>query len=137
MYIILPSREWTNTRPVTAMTIRSHRLTNSTRISAFVLAARHGSTATATSRAPRSISSVARPYAFHIGVAWAGKMADLHERRSCVPFSPDSPIGMWRDRILSEHTIPASQRPKKDPGEDFFYVQEVQVPLCRHIVVCH
>ncbi|RDB21375.1 Protein phosphatase PTC7 fig [Hypsizygus marmoreus] len=74
-------------------------------------------------------SSVAfpRPYTFHMGASWAGKVNGL----SGVPNNPfpvDSAVGAWRDHMLA--------RPKaangKDPGQDFFYVQDMrnQSRLC-------
>lgn len=68
----------------------------------------------------RSLATLApRPYTFHIAASWAGKAE--HGRIRKVPFPPDTPIGAWRDKMLS--------RPKPvynhDAGEDFFFIQEV------------
>ena len=68
----------------------------------------------------RSLATLApRPYTFHIAASWAGKAEDRRIRK--VPFPPDTPIGTWRDKMLS--------RPKSaynhDAGEDFFFIQEV------------
>lgn len=72
---------------------------------------------------PRSLSSVARPYTFHIGASWAGKPkggALLH-----APWPADGLIGAWRD-----HTLARSHTPKaRDAGEDFFFIQEVRPTL--------
>lgn len=82
----------------------------------------------------RHISTVPRPYKFHIGASWAGKPAERGRKPlDTVPFTPDSPIGAWRDATLSRPKSVAS----KDAGEDFFYVQEVSF-LCmiRSIYSC-
>jgi hypothetical protein len=68
----------------------------------------------------RSLATLApRPYTFHIAASWAGKAEDRRIRK--VPFPQDTPIGVWRDKMLS--------RPKSvynhDAGEDFFFIQEV------------
>ena len=55
-------------------------------------------------------------YTFHIGTSWAAKPNDPLVR-SRAPFPPDTVIGAWRDRMIA--------RRKMDPGEDFFFVQEV------------
>jgi hypothetical protein len=60
-----------------------------------------------------------RPYTFHIGTCWAAKPDDIHVLRSRSPFPPDTVIGSWRDRMLGCR--------KRDPGEDFFFVQEASV----------
>jgi hypothetical protein len=117
----------------TAMTIRCLRRANATRVSSLLLATSHGSTTGVSCRASHTTSSIARPYTFHFGVAWAGKTTDTSERELFVPFPPDSPIGVWRDQNLSrwQRTNLAAWRPKnlKTPGEDFFYVQEVRFSL--------
>lgn len=69
----------------------------------------------------RSLATLApRPYTFHIAASWAGKAE--HGRIRKVPFPPDTPIGAWRDKMLS--------RPKPvynhDAGEDFFFIQEMR-----------
>ena len=56
------------------------------------------------------------PYSFHIGTSWAAKPDDPLVLRSRSPFPPDTVVGSWRDRMLTSS--------KKDPGEDFFFVQE-------------
>ena len=57
------------------------------------------------------------PYTFHIGTSCAAKPDDPLVLRSRSPFPSDTIIGTWRDRTLA--------RKKKDPGEDFFFVQQV------------
>jgi len=69
----------------------------------------------------RFMSSMPRPYTFHIGASWAGKPVDAG-RSPSVPFPPDSPIGSWRVHTLSRPEAVLS----KDAGEDFFYVQEMR-----------
>jgi len=72
-----------------------------------------------------SSSSLPRPYRFHVGASWAGKPPDPKDGRGKLKsssFSADSPIGAWRDHVLS--------RPKGTAGthigEDFYYVQEMR-----------
>ena len=61
-----------------------------------------------------------RPYTFHIGASWAGKLDDDLKRIKAA-FPPDTVIGTWRDKTLSR---PKAVR-SRDAGEDFFFVQEV------------
>jgi protein phosphatase PTC7 len=68
------------------------------------------------------MSSMTRPYTFHIGASWAGKPADSNKIPK-VPFPPESLIGNWRDKTLS---LPKAAG-TKDAGEDFFFVQEVSL----------
>lgn len=69
----------------------------------------------------RSLATLApRPYTFHIAASWAGKVEDHRIRK--VPFPPDTPIGSWRDKMLSR---PKSAYNNNDAGEDFFFIQEV------------
>ncbi|KAH9901361.1 protein serine/threonine phosphatase 2C [Cubamyces lactineus] len=71
----------------------------------------------------RSYSSLPRPYRFHVGASWAGKPHDPRGPRvKSSPFPPDSPIGKWRDQMLSKPNTPAG----KHIGEDFFYVQDMR-----------
>jgi len=69
------------------------------------------------------LSTVTRPYAFHIGVSWAGKPHQTSDSGFKIPFPSDGLIGSWRDQTLA--------RPKAikstDAGEDFFFVQEVRL----------
>ncbi|EPQ58129.1 hypothetical protein GLOTRDRAFT_110039 [Gloeophyllum trabeum ATCC 11539] len=70
----------------------------------------------------RSISTLPRPYRFHIGTSWAGKPRDPRVKRVKSSFPPDSSILKWKEEELRRlHKATWS----KDPGEDFFYVQEV------------
>lgn len=68
-----------------------------------------------------------RAYAFHVGVSWHGKPADMRRDLPKASWPPNNPIGAWRDEVL--------KRPKgvnsKDAGEDFFYVQSVSL-LCSY-----
>lgn len=71
----------------------------------------------------RHVSSMLRPYKFHIGASWAGKPPDRDRKTlKTEPFAADSVIGAWRDKTLSRPKAASS----KDAGEDFFYVQEVR-----------
>jgi protein phosphatase PTC7 len=68
-----------------------------------------------------TVTSLSRPYAFHIAASWAGKPNRQLDPRFQIPFPSEGPIGSWRDKTLS--------RPKAvksvDAGEDFLFVQEV------------
>ena len=76
------------------------------------------------------MSSLPRPYRFHVGASWAGKPANPRDRKVITaPFPKDHPVAVWRDHVLS--------RPNgingKQIGEDFFYIQEVRVHAkCTH-----
>jgi len=71
------------------------------------------------------LSTVTRPYTFHIGVSWAGKPHRNPDSGFKIPFPSDGLIGSWRDQTLA--------RPKAikstDAGEDFFFVQEVRLSM--------
>jgi hypothetical protein len=80
----------------------------------------------------RQLSTPApRPYYFHVGASWAGKPPEEPRARRRKPkpaalagsgFAPDSPLGRWKSELLASF----GEGPKmRDPGEDFFYVQEV------------
>ncbi|KAI1795899.1 protein serine/threonine phosphatase 2C [Ganoderma leucocontextum] len=72
---------------------------------------------------PSSSSSLPRPYRFHVGASWAGKPHDPRGPRvKSTPFSPDSPVGKWRDASLSRPNAAAG----KHIGEDFFYIQDMR-----------
>lgn len=71
------------------------------------------------------MSSIHRPFTFHIGASWAGKPAD-GTKVPKVPFPSNSLVGAWRDHTLS---WPKAVR-SDDAGEDFFYVQEVRFFEC-------
>lgn len=79
----------------------------------------------------RNYSSLPRPYRFHVGASWAGKPHDPRGPRvKTSPFPADSPIGKWRDTILSRPNAPAGTH----IGEDFFYVQDVSIYVhARHL----
>lgn len=78
----------------------------------------------------RSMSTFPRrPYTFHIGASWAGKPTSGNEMKK-IPFPGDSPIGIWRDQMLSR-TVPGAipneaTKWAPDAGEDFFYVTEMK-----------
>ncbi|KIY44413.1 hypothetical protein FISHEDRAFT_77610 [Fistulina hepatica ATCC 64428] len=56
------------------------------------------------------------PYTFHVGVSWSGLHAPMQ------PFPSDHPIGRWRDKVISRwKSVPGT-----DPGEDFWFVQEMK-----------
>lgn len=68
----------------------------------------------------RSVSTLSHPYRFHTGASWAGKPIDSqHKRLKVTPWPKDSPVGRWRDHVLSRSD-------GKHIGEDFFYIQEVR-----------
>lgn len=69
----------------------------------------------------RLMSTLPRPYTFHIGASWAGK-AEEQTRLKKVPFPADGLLGTWRDQTLARPKAVKSQ----DAGEDFFYIQEVR-----------
>ncbi|KAI0336514.1 protein serine/threonine phosphatase 2C [Cubamyces sp. BRFM 1775] len=99
---------------------------NSSCAATFVRSASRTSVASAGPKHVRAYSSLPRPYRFHVGASWAGKPHDPRGPRvKTSPFPPDSPIGKWRDQMLSKPNAPAG----KHIGEDFFYVQDL-VTLC-------
>ncbi|KAF8910939.1 hypothetical protein CPB84DRAFT_1762936, partial [Gymnopilus junonius] len=69
-----------------------------------------------------------RPYTFHIGASWAGKPDYDTPELKKVPFSPDTLIGSWRDRTLSRNSKGKVGKQALEPGEDFFFIQDVRVP---------
>ncbi|KAH9951240.1 protein serine/threonine phosphatase 2C [Amylocystis lapponica] len=72
----------------------------------------------------RSVSSLPRPYRFHIGASYAGKPPDPQSRRlKTKSFAPDSEIGRWRDKTLAKYESAAAD---DHIGEDFFYVQDMR-----------
>jgi hypothetical protein len=73
----------------------------------------------------RLMSSLARPYRFHMGASWMGKPSAPNETRLNVPFPPQSHIGKWRDQVLSR----MKESSRRDAGEDFLYIQEVRMYL--------
>jgi protein phosphatase PTC7 len=68
------------------------------------------------------MSTIPRPYTFHIGASWAGKTGESSKVKK-VPFPSDGVVGAWRDRTLSRPKMVKSD----DAGEDFFYIQEVRL----------
>ncbi|KAF9227935.1 protein serine/threonine phosphatase 2C [Gyrodon lividus] len=70
----------------------------------------------------RFVSTVSRPYKFHIGVSWAAKPPDPKVTRFHASFSADTPLGKWRDKMLAHSKSSAG----KDAGEDFFYHTEMR-----------
>ncbi|KAJ8463516.1 hypothetical protein ONZ51_g10208 [Trametes cubensis] len=96
---------------------------NSSCAATFVRSASRKSVALSRPKQIRSYSSLPRPYRFHVGTSWAGKPHDPRGPRvKSSPFPPDSPIGKWRDQMLSKPNAPAG----KHIGEDFFYVQDMR-----------
>lgn len=71
----------------------------------------------------RSVSSVPRPYQFHIGASWAAKPPDPLPLRVNVPFSSDTTVGRWRDEMLGKWKNVKSP----NAGEDFFFVSRVRL----------
>ncbi|KAF9464690.1 protein serine/threonine phosphatase 2C [Collybia nuda] len=69
----------------------------------------------------RLMSTLPRPYTFHIGASWAGKTEEQTKVKK-IPFPADGLVGTWRDHTLSRHKMVKSD----DAGEDFFYVQEMR-----------
>ena len=65
-----------------------------------------------------------RPYRFHVCANWQSAPAGYGGiKKKRVPFPADTPIGMWRDHVLTWPRRGFSAT----PGEDFFFVQEVRV----------
>ncbi|KAI0341673.1 protein serine/threonine phosphatase 2C [Trametopsis cervina] len=68
------------------------------------------------------MSSLPRPYRFHVGASWAGKPFNPRDRKVInQPFASDHPVAVWRDHVLSRPNGGGG----KHIGEDFFYIQEV------------
>ena len=75
-------------------------------------------------------SAPARPYYFHVGASWAGKPPEPRARTrktALTGFPPDTDIGRWTHKSLGQFASAARGR---QPGEDFFYVQEVRCAVC-------
>jgi hypothetical protein len=72
--------------------------------------------------APRHVSTMPRPYQFHVCANWLSAPPGHGIKKKSAPFPPDTAIGAWRNHVI---TLP---RPgfSETPGEDFFYVQEVR-----------
>ncbi|KAF4615357.1 hypothetical protein D9613_003050 [Agrocybe pediades] len=69
-------------------------------------------------------ASRTRPYTFHIGTSWAGKPEHPDDMKK-IPFPPDTTIGAWRDKMLQQSRSDGVIN-TPDPGEDFFFVQEMR-----------
>ena|SRR5580658_10187693 len=76
--------------------------------------------------APRHISTMPRPYQFHICANWLAAPPDNEIKKTSTPFLPDTAIGAWRDHVLNL-PLPGFS---PTPGEDFFYIQEVRALSC-------
>jgi protein phosphatase PTC7 len=70
----------------------------------------------------RSVSSLPRPYQFHIGASWAAKPPSPQPLRINVPFSADTTVGRWRDETLGRW----KNAKGGNAGEDFFFVSRVR-----------
>ncbi|OCH95553.1 protein serine/threonine phosphatase 2C [Obba rivulosa] len=70
----------------------------------------------------RAYSSLPRPYRFHVGTSWEGKLQEPRLRFKGKPFAPETEIGQWRDASLARHKVPAGSH----IGEDFFFVQDMR-----------
>ncbi|KAI0699720.1 protein serine/threonine phosphatase 2C [Cytidiella melzeri] len=71
----------------------------------------------------RPMSSLPRPYRFHIGASWAGKAVDPRGRQlNTKPLGKDHPVAIWREHVLSRPNGGGG----KHIGEDFFYIQEMR-----------
>jgi hypothetical protein len=75
----------------------------------------------------RHVSTMPRPYRFHVCANWQSAPPGYAPKKRSVPFAPGTAIGSWRDLVLTwpRHGF------SKTPGEDFFYVQEVRAPEIR------
>jgi len=73
-----------------------------------------------------------RPYTFHIGASWSRKSSLFVGRNG-----PSHPSDKWRERMLTTHTRRVTPE-KKDPGDDFFFIQEVNnSPSCLPLYVSY
>ncbi|KAJ8589716.1 hypothetical protein M405DRAFT_738115 [Rhizopogon salebrosus TDB-379] len=70
----------------------------------------------------RSVSSLPRPYQFHIGASWAAKPPSPQPLRINVPFSADTTVGRWRDETLGRW----KNAKGGNAGEDFFFVSRMR-----------
>jgi len=70
----------------------------------------------------RSVSTLPRPYQFHIGASWAAKPPDPVALRINAPFSSETTVGRWRDETLGRWKNLRS----RNAGEDFFFVSRVR-----------
>ena len=105
---------------------------NRTRIAAFSTynAANHSYSETTPTQVPPK-QDIRRPYTFHIGASWAAKPDDSFTLRSPSPYPSETAIGSWRDRMLTRKFAGSSMSSRRgDPGEDFFFVQQVSCIFC-------
>lgn len=117
----LARHPWSMIQPFTLSTIKSAARRNQR-------ATKHLTSTLSSPKYARSYSSAPRPYCFHVGASWAGKPHDPRGPRvKTAPFSPDSPVGRWRDVTLSR---PTEVGAGAHVGEDFFFVQDVSLSLC-------
>ncbi|KAI0256686.1 phosphatase 2C-like domain-containing protein [Lactifluus subvellereus] len=70
----------------------------------------------------RCLSSMPRPYKFHVCANWLSAPPEHGPKKRSAPFPAESPIGLWRDHMLTRPPRGFS----RTPGEDFFYVQEMR-----------
>ncbi|KAH9997285.1 protein serine/threonine phosphatase 2C [Russula vinacea] len=70
----------------------------------------------------RHLSTVQRPYQFHVCANWLASPPGHGIKKKNAPFHPDTAIGTWRDEVL----VRPRRGFSKTPGEDFFYVQEMR-----------
>ena len=101
----------------------SMRLSTSIRCSTKAIA--RYSYASSSSRA-LSTANPQRPYTFHMASSWAGKPVERDTFKK-TPFTPTSPIGRWRDKMLTRKAGSSTEIWYPDAGEDFFFVQEVRL----------
>jgi protein phosphatase PTC7 len=72
----------------------------------------------------QSTTTASHPYTFHVGASWIGK-PHYGKKMKTKPFPADSPIGIWRDKmVMWPKAIPGT-----NAGEDFFYIEKVRPPL--------
>ncbi|KAI9509374.1 phosphatase 2C-like domain-containing protein [Russula earlei] len=69
-----------------------------------------------------NMSTMPRPYRFHVCANWLAAPPEHGLKKRTTPFAPDTAIGLWRDHVLTSPRRGFS----KTPGEDFFYVQEMR-----------
>jgi hypothetical protein len=70
----------------------------------------------------RSMSTMLRPYRFHVCANWQASPLGHDQKKPTVPFPLDTEIGKWINLALNWPRHGFSET----PGEDFFYVQEVR-----------
>ena len=74
-----------------------------------------------------------RPFKLHFGVSFAGKRPDseLLQARQKGRFSVSSPVGQWRDQLLTHK----KEVPSLDAGQDFWYIQEVSTDSLSNLMI--